>query len=172
MEWDELEIKCLQATVAAIKKLLAENPEENFYAFSLYTDSSAMTVSLSANSEQQVNSILDSEENTSKENQDYYKWTTSEWAYEGVYPDFFNDISKSLRESPDRANFSQFKKNLIQTLINTLKKVKHGELSLVLSASVVFVSITDDDESENIENISAQSINNESITCYFLARYD
>lgn len=172
MEWDELEIKCLQATVAAIKKLLAKKNGENFYAFSLYTDSSAMTVSLSANSEQHVNSIFDREENTSKENQDYYKWTTSEWAYEGIYPEIFTDISKSLRESPDRANFSQFKNNLIQTLINTLKKVKHGELSLVLSTSVVFVSITDDDESENIENISAQLINNESIASYFLARYD
>lgn len=172
MKWDELEIKCLQATVSAIKKLLAENPEESFYAFSLYTDSSAMTVSLSANAEQYVSSILDNEEDRSKENQNYYKWATSEWAYAGVYSEIFTDISTSLRESPDRANFSQFKKNLIQTLINTLEKIKCGELSLVLNTSVLFVSITDDDESENIENVSAQSINNESVTSCFLARYD
>lgn len=33
MEWDELEIKCLQATVAAIKKLLAKKTGKIFMHF-------------------------------------------------------------------------------------------------------------------------------------------
>lgn len=172
MNWDELEDKCFQATFEAIKKLLTEKPDENFYAFSLYTDSSAMTVSLSANSEERLHSILNVEEDKSKETQSYYKWATSEWAYEGFYAENFSNISKSLRESSDRENFVQFKNKLIQMLINVLKKIKLSELAPELSTSALFVSITDDDEAENIENISADLINDEPIKSYFISRYD
>ncbi len=171
MNWDELEEKCFQATFEAIKKLLTEKPVENFYAFSLYTDSSAMTVSLSANSEERLDSILNAEEDKGKETQSYYKWAISEWAYEGFYAEFFSNISKSLRESPDREFFLLFKKKLIQMLVNVLKKIKLSELAPELSSSVLFVSITDD-EAENIENISADLINDEPIKSYFLSRYD
>lgn len=172
MNWDELEEKCFQATFEAIKKLLTEKTDENFYAFSLYTDSSAMTVSLSANSEERLHSILNAEEDKSKETQSYYKWATSEWAYEGFSAENFSDISKALRESPDRANFLQFKEKLVQTLINTLKKLKLSELAPTLNDSVLFVSVTDDDDAERIENISAGLINDKSVASCFVSRYD
>ncbi|WP_373963005.1 DUF4303 domain-containing protein [Kosakonia sacchari] len=172
MNWDELEEKCFQAAFDAIKKLLTEYSTENFYAFSLYTDSSAMTVSLSANSEERLHSILDAEKDKSRETQSYYKWATSEWAYEGFSAENFSDISKALRESPDRANFLQFKNRLVQALINALKKIKLSELAPALNDSVLFVSITDDDDAERTENISAGLINDKSISSYFLSRYD
>lgn len=50
--------------------------------------------------------------------------------------------------------------------------IKLSELASQLSTSALFVSITDDDEAENIENISADLINDEPIKSYFLSRYD
>lgn len=172
MNWNELEDQCVRATVESIKKLLSENPTEVFYAFALYTDSSAMTVSLSANSEQSLKAILDSEDDKSKENQTYYKWAASEWAYEGFNAAAFTDISKLLRESTARSNFITFKQNLIECLTQTLKRVKNEELNEYLKSSVLFVTITDDDDSEAVENASAKQINDEPIISYFVSRYN
>ena len=171
MNWGELEKKCYQATSEAMNRLLAENSHEDFYAFSLYTDSSAMTVMLSANSEQQLESILENEEDKSKETINYYRWATSEWAYDGCFPELFGEISTLLRESPNRSDFTDFKRKLLQILTNTLNKIKSGELASSLEKSILFVSVTDDDESEEIENISAQIINNHQETSFFLERY-
>ncbi|MEN3751779.1 DUF4303 domain-containing protein [Mangrovibacter sp. SLW1] len=123
MDWNKFEDDCFQLTVKLIKRILSEKPNENFYAFSLYTDSSAMTVSLSANSEEKLKAILDVDSDKSEENQRYYRWATSEWAYEGYGADLFSEISKELRLSPEREHLSDFKKNLINSLTTVLKKL-------------------------------------------------
>lgn len=56
MDWTELEEKCFEITYDTIKMLLLENKDEAFYAVSLYTDSSAMSASLSASSEGKLKS--------------------------------------------------------------------------------------------------------------------
>ena len=123
MDWNKFEENCFKVTVELIRRILSENPDESFYAYSLYTDSSAMTVSLSANSEEKLKAILDSDSDKSAENQSYYKWAISEWAYEGYGADLFSEISKGLRLSSERERFSDFKNSLINSLTNVLKKL-------------------------------------------------
>lgn len=170
MDWNEIEDDCFQIMVELVNKILSEHPDEKFYAFSLYTDSSAMTVSLSANTEEKLNAILDADADKSQVNQNYYRWAVSEWAYEGYGANLFNEVSRELRLAPERECFSDFRCNLIKSLTNVLNRANK---EIMNDASVVmFVSITDDDESEYIENVSSELINIEAMHDFFLKRYE
>ncbi|AOR65749.1 DUF4303 domain-containing protein [Pectobacterium wasabiae] len=171
MDWYRFEGDCYQLAVKLITRVLSENPDEKFYAFSLYTDSSAMTVSLSANSKEKLKAILDADSDKSKENQTYYKWAISEWAYEGYGTDLFDEISKKLRLSPEREHFSDFKNSLIYSLTNALKRANEEIVQQGHAIAVMFVSVTDDDNAEYIENMSSKVINNRVAHDLFLARY-
>ncbi|MEI7181512.1 MULTISPECIES: DUF4303 domain-containing protein [Pectobacterium] len=171
MDWSKFEENCFKLTVKLIKKILSEKSNENFYAFSLYTDSSAMTVSLSANSEEKLKTILDADSDKSEENQTYYRWAISEWAYEGYESDLFSEISKELRLSSERESFSDFKNNLINSLTNALRRTNEEILKDGGEGVIMFVSITDDDDAEYIENMSSKIINSETIHDLFSKRY-
>ncbi|WP_323634530.1 DUF4303 domain-containing protein [Pectobacterium polaris] len=171
MDWNKFEENCFKLTVKLIKKILSEKPNENFYAFSLYTDSSAMTVSLSANSEGKLKTILDADSDKSEGNQTYYRWAISEWAYEGYGSDLFSEISKELRLSSERESFSDFKNNLINSLTNALRRTNEEILKDGREGVIMFVSITDDDDAEYIENMSSKIINSEAIHDLFSKRY-
>lgn len=168
MNWNEFENSCFQVTVKLIKKILSQKPDEHFYAFCLYTDSSAMTVSMSANSEEKLQSILAADDDKSEENQSYYKWATSEWAYEGYGADFFSELSKELRLAPERKEFFNFKENLIKSLTNAIKRANE---ELGQGKYVMFVTITDDDDAEHIENTSSEIINSKATHHIFLSRF-
>lgn len=170
MNWNELEEECFEASLETIKKILCEIQNERFYAFSLYTDSSAMTVSMSANSQEKLSSILDSGEDDSEETKNYYRWATSEWAYEAYNSEAFSAISQKLRTSVSRNKITEFKKELIKVLTNVLKRVKH-DLGKEVQGMTFFVTITDDDDSENVEDNSAKEINDNPIFRKFIHRY-
>lgn len=172
MDWDKFEEECYKITLNVITKILSERSNENLYGIVLYTDSSAMTVSLSANSTEKLQAILDSDSDKSKENQSYYKWAISEWAYESYEAELFSDLSKALRLSSDRVQFSDFKNELINSLTNVLKKVKEQLFNRDSDKVTLFVSLTDDDDAEFIENTSSKLINSDVIHDFFLSRYE
>ncbi|MCG8707913.1 DUF4303 domain-containing protein [Brenneria sp. 4F2] len=172
MDWSDFESECRRTVNTLISAILAENPDEHFYAFCLYTDSSAMAVSLAANSEEKLKSVLDADSDKSKENQNYYRWATSEWAYEDFGADLFAELSAFLRKSPEREHFPVFKNRLIHSLAYALSSVVAEIFQNRHDAAVMFVSITDDDEAEDIENSSSEIINTEIAHNLFLTRYD
>lgn len=179
MNWSELQNRIFDSAKKAFKQVDKEYSNEEFYAFALYTDSSVMSISPSANSIEQFNEKIESElegEDKTPENEAYYKWAFSEWHYEGVGGDFFREINKDLRECVERADFEKFKGKVLQAMIDALSDmVKEHFFDSVGKESenaVVFVSMTDDDEAENIENASAKVINSEAICEAFLVRYD
>ena len=172
MDWNKFEEKCYQITVNVITKILSERSNENIYGIGLYTDSSAMTVCLSANSTEELQAILDSDSDKSKENQNYYTWAISEWSYESYEAELFSELSKELRLSPDRAQFPEFKSDLINSLTNVLKRVKQEVFNRDGDIVTMFVSMTDDDDAESIENVSSKLINSDVIHDLFLQRYE
>ncbi|MBY7903819.1 DUF4303 domain-containing protein [Vibrio fluvialis] len=172
MNWDNFEEKCFKATVEVLSKLISEHKNEKIYAFALYTDGGAMTVSVSANSEERLNLILDEDSDKSKENQNYYKWATSEWAYESYDDYLYCELCKELRHSSDRENFFNFRNSLITSMTNVLVRVRKEMLNDALASITMFVSVTDDDDSEYIENESSEKINEIALHENFLNRYD
>ena len=119
-----------------------------------------------------INLILDEDSDKSKENQNYYKWATSEWAYESYEDYLYCELCKVLRHSSDRENFFNFRNSLITSMTNVLVRVRKEMHNDALASITMFVSVTDDDDSEHIENESSEKINEIAIHEYFLNRYD
>lgn len=162
MNWKELTEKIGRSAQTVFQDLQQSHPEENFYAFALYTDSSAMTVVASANSTQALNETLDAEDDKSDQTISYYKWSSSEWAYAAWKRGEFKEISKSLREDPDRGDLKNFEKMLHGAMIEALKKLSdtgifgEGEER---NGITLFITITDDNRSRSVENTSAKMLN-------------
>lgn len=50
----------------------------------------------------------------------YYKWASSEWAYEACGGELFADINNNLRNNIERADFEFFKLQVIDVMTKTL----------------------------------------------------
>ncbi|WP_025026055.1 DUF4303 domain-containing protein [Caldalkalibacillus mannanilyticus] len=175
MEWIEITRKIYDSTKRAFWALRNSRASEDFYAYALYTDSSAMTVMPAANSVQGLERRFAEEEDKSAASLAYYKWTTSEWSYEAWHADEFSQISAELRNSPNRNDEDQFRKHVFQSMIEALKKLDDegffgkGEAREKL---VLFITLTDDDLAEGVENESAKILNHASVYEDFVRRYE
>ncbi|WP_373233277.1 DUF4303 domain-containing protein [Cohnella sp.] len=181
MEWKEVTTKIYESTKRAFGDLMHSRADEQFYAYALYTDSSAMTVVPAANSVQGLERRFTEEEDKSAASLAYYKWATSEWFYEAWQDDEFSHISDELRDYLFSSNFSdqndedQYRKRVLQSMIEALKKLDdegffgEGEAREKL---VLFITLTDDDSAEAVENESAQILNSASAYEKFVGRYE
>ncbi|VWB26961.1 hypothetical protein BLA13014_00996 [Burkholderia aenigmatica] len=175
MNTQDLIAHIAQATATVFSALRNEHPDEDFYAFALYTDSSAMSVQAAGNSEQALEEVLKNAEDRSPESDAYSRWASSEWAYEAFRGVGFKEISKALRESPDRSNFSKFKADAHAAMIEALRT---ADASGVFGTGtdrekiIIFVTITDDNDAEQLENDSAKQLNSPAAYQKFLNRYD
>ncbi|HYQ53521.1 MAG TPA: DUF4303 domain-containing protein [Pseudomonas sp.] len=175
MNWQELESAALSAVKKALQDMSVEHPDEMFYACSLYTDSSAMTMALAVNSVEALNAKLEKEVEAEREElMPYYKWTSSEWKYEAWKGEYFKDICKSLREAGERGDISNFKENLISLMVEILSTLrKEGFFrSFKIQDPMLFVTITDDDGAESVENKTAELLNSTEEYSFFVRRFD
>lgn len=171
MNWKGFEDECFDITLSLVNSLACENKDDVIYALCLYTDSSAMTVSLSANSEKGFFKSINTNEDNDDEMKNYYRWAFSEWLYDAYGASEFSGGSNVLRGDTLRdIDFNSFFKNLISTLTQVLCRIRDENIN-VLDKTVFFVSITDDD-SEVIENSSAKIINSDLVYRKFISRYD
>ncbi|MGU5677298.1 DUF4303 domain-containing protein [Aeromonas hydrophila] len=172
MDWKKFEDECFDLTLSLVNGLVCENKDDVIYALCLYTDSSAMTVSLSANTERGFSESINANEDNDDEMVKYYRWAFSEWLYDAYEASKFSGISNNLRGDTLRdIDFNSFFKKLIVTLTQVLCRIRDENIN-ALDKTVFFVSITDDDDSEAIENGSAKIINSDMVYRKFISRYD
>ncbi|WP_313712416.1 DUF4303 domain-containing protein [Pseudomonas sp.] len=175
MHWKQFEVEILNFVKRAIEDLHAARPSEHFYAFALYTDSSAMTVALAANSIEALELKLQEEDEEERdESRPYYQWATSEWKYEGWRGDLFKKASAELRESVSRNDIAAFRKNLYSAMTNVLKELRQSDFfhGFVVKNPTLFVTVTDDDTAELVENDSAKLLNAPNDYADFIKRYE
>jgi len=177
MNFEELEKKIETATRKAFIEMFEKHKDEEIYSFSLYSDEGAMTVCPSTNTIDFLND-LDEEE---KQQLAYYKFEPAEWKYEMQGADEnFNEISKDLRNELEKNEyleneeynevwFVQFQKNLYQTCINILKKLKNESFFKKITGKDIFIifSVSDYEfKLEEIENMITELNDNEYRTEY------
>ena len=176
MNWAELEEDVYQAASAVFANLQAAYPDERFYAFALYTDSGSMTICPAANSREALaRKLADEGIEPADEDVPYYTWSTSEWTYESWEGDRFNDICTKLRDALESVeDYEHFQAKVFQTMTGALARVRDaGVLARGKpgDAPVLFVTLTDDDEAEAVENASAKTLNSPEVYARFAARY-
>jgi hypothetical protein len=176
MDWIALEFEIYKAARNAFDDLRKAHPEEEFYAYALYTDGDAMTVCPSANSLRAFAKAASQQSDTSASDLAYYKWATSEWAYEGWKSSYFKEISTQLRASEEnRANLATFKRSVAASMMGALKMLDADGFFGVGAEReklVLFISVTDDDSAESAENESARLLNPKSVYERFAPRYE
>lgn len=174
MDWDGLKEHIADAVIQSLPKLLAAHPGEYVYAIALYTDSSAMTVALAANSWEALEIKLRAEDELDRQDLEAaYTWATSEWVYEGWGGQRFEPVCERLRESEARSDFDTFKQTVISCMVEALECVSRKGIfeSICHVRPILFVSMTDDNAAEGIENSSARMLNSNEVLHKFLARY-
>lgn len=168
------------AARATYRALRAAHPDERFYAFALYTDSGAMTVVPSANSEEGLaRSRQQSDPGDDRTAPAWLRWGTAEWAYEAAEAQAFNPLCKRLAGavmSPavPEAEFGAFFKALQRDMIEALRLLDREGLfgaGEAREAITLFVSISDDDGADALENESATALNPPAVAQRFIARY-
>lgn len=97
MDWKGFEDECFDITLSLVNGLVCENKDDVIYALCLYTDSSAMIVSLSANSEKGFFKSINTNEDNDDEMKNYYRWAFSEWLYDAYGTSEFSGGSNILR---------------------------------------------------------------------------
>jgi hypothetical protein len=177
MDWEKLTADVVAATTAAFGSLISEKPDEHFYAFALYTDEYAETISPSANSIERYEAKLRDTGETDELQIAAYKWVTAEWAYEAWNSKFFTGIYRDLQNhrttlSNSEADQASYKNSVHECMIAALKRMdENGFFAKGREGITLFISSSDDDEASEMENQSARRLNPEPIYLAFLKRY-
>jgi hypothetical protein len=169
-----------EAARATFKALRALHPDEHFYAFALYTDSGAMTVVPAANSIEGLRRIRARQAIADDDPAPWYTWSSAEWAYEAAEASPFNAICGRLADevlSPQfvQSRFAEFSRQLRADMIEALRLLDRDGLFGTgdeRAAITLFVSISDDDAAEALENESAKALNPPAVAEAVLRRYD
>ena len=162
------------------RALLAAHPDEHFYAFALYTDSGSMTVVPAANTEEGLKRVREQMEIDDDEDAPEFTWATGEWAYEAAESDSFNPLCKRLADTVLGPNFPEAKfhvffEDLQSDMIEALRLLDQEGLfgtGAEREKITLFVTISDDDGSVDLENKSAKVLNPPSVFDRFIKRYD
>lgn len=165
---------CSRITTEAINSLLSQRQSEDIYAYALYTDSSAMSISFGANSVSNFNNRLATEDEVTSEDVAYFKWNTAEWEYESYAEEKFENINNQLSNlslTMNESEFQTFFEDLITIMTEALKIAKTNTTKET-KKSTFFITVTDDDIAEEIENKSATVINTPEVAKLFLRRYN
>ena len=174
-DFSEFQQELARAARASFEDLRAARPVEHFYAYALYTDSSAMTVMPAANSLEALAEVRKEMDIEDGDRAPEYKWGTGEWRYEAWKAGYFAGISAKLRAQMDSED------------VALRAKAVHGDMTAALhlldqegffgvgdarNKVVLFVSISDDDGAIRLENDSALILNPPIVCQEFMKRYE
>ena len=166
------------ASEKAFSQIREHHPDEEFYAFALNTDDSVMTAVECANSEQGYQRTANGFEFSETELR-FARWNVGDWAYEGITTEFSQAVHQVLNGAErdtveDSMGFGAFRARVHQTMIEALQDLEANHFwgtGKVREKITMFVSTSDLDMAEQLENASAQKLNSISVYERFLARY-
>jgi len=175
MNWEEFTKDVVAAARQSFSELLAQHGDETFYAFVLYTDEDCWTIVPAANSLEQYQAKMARLKKHDPQNLAYYKWASAEWAYEAYAAAPFNTICEQLSEASPKgkAAYATFKANVHAAMTDALKVLdREGFFGKHRDGAALFITSSDDDGAEAMEDNSAKLLNRPEIYEPFLKRYD
>lgn len=161
-----------EAALAAFDEAYSAVSGERVYGVALTTDDGAMGVGLcittvehyeTARAEAAEAGVLSSPGYDA-----YLRWDTAEWLDELAGWKHFEPITRVLFDDPDEAE-DGFEEH-IDALIEALAHLRR-ERAEALAGVTLFVSVTDSDEAESIEDRSAAELNPPDLSGPFLRRH-
>ncbi|PTQ60108.1 uncharacterized protein DUF4303 [Sphingomonas sp. PP-CE-3G-477] len=175
MDWDDIAEQLEQAVLSAFDDLAIAVEERCLYALALVTEDGAMGVGIAANTEEAVQERFEAElqENADFSPQDgaWLRWSVGEWEHEGWRDDLFAAVNRRLTAEIVGGridNIDTHLARLVEVLTTALTRLREKR---EMESTILFVTLTDSDEAEVIENASAQRLNPPALLDLFHARY-
>ncbi len=168
------------AAERALKELRKKAGKEPLYAFALYSDDDAMTLIPAANTESGLRACAERYGfTTAKQIDGSLRWSTAEWAYEGVGADRqFNEICEHLArfatgDWPVAGGHRRFRKQVYEAAIGALEDLDaDGAFGRGKDRErlTLFVTISDSDVAPKLERASAKRLNSPEVYRRFQKR--
>lgn len=105
-----------------------------------------------------------------EEDKIYYRWGLSEYQYGG--DTHFNGISEFLRETDQAFHFRDDLIKIMAKAVNETEDELFGQFGQRKENIVFFVSMTDDDSAEELENQSVVQMTEAKRAAEFMRRYE
>jgi hypothetical protein len=158
IDFDRVRALLKEGVRATLDKLRAEHPDETFYAFALY-DAEGTCPAPAANSEEKYHQKVEKMKIADSDERFLYRWSSAEWAYEGVEAGPFDEVGELLSsEKPD--NWLEFQARSFGASIFALKELAdEGVFGSGDSRITAFFSLSDDENAPWLEWESARRIN-------------
>jgi Domain of unknown function (DUF4303) len=162
-----LEKEIITACEVAYSEISALAPNDPIQGFAIYSDAGAMTVCTSMANRSYFEKIK------SEDPSDYlsYKYSPTEWTHEGVgADDLIEQLCTKLRDyvdDLDDSEFSPFKQSLMQTCLESAKKLKEGLFVDKPDDFILLVTISDDDEPAKVLNARVSQLNSPQVVNEF-----
>ncbi len=183
-----LEHNIEQAVKKDMKKILKETGSEKIYAVALVTDSDCITLYLAVNTyeflekhdkEYSIDMDLSEEDikNLKEGSASLTQWLPDEWGYSDDDNSELAKISELLYENSesdeyDDEEYEENQKLFFETVTSAFKHLIEEKVFGEYSEKITyFISMSDDDRAEEIENNSAKLLNSPNIYETFLNRY-
>jgi hypothetical protein len=139
-----------QGAARAFQAISADHPDEQIYAFAVYSDDAAMTVCPAANSEE---AYAEKISGAKPANLAYYRWNTGDWAYEfehvealdGAYT-MLNDLRQAMGEDEF---YERAREDVFRTMVAALEELNAENVFGTGAAReriTVFFTLSDDGE--------------------------
>ncbi len=159
--WQEVAEKIRDAVATDLCEILDRIGDEHIYTAALVTDRYCCSLFLAVN-------ILEYLESEDEEPDDESKWYPDEWGYSDGHGSEMVKLSKSLWENHNTLPSEAF---FFSAMISAMKQVKDSGIFGERTEEITFfISISDDEESENLEDSSAMTLNGPELTAIFLNR--
>ncbi|WP_442678896.1 DUF4303 domain-containing protein [Sphingomonas sp. ASY06-1R] len=173
MNWEKWRSELRAATLSAFDEMSAGLKGEQLYAVSLQTDDGAMTVGLCANVEEGYAERMAAEaDEFGAQEAAYNRWAPAEWRYEMFGDEVFDTLNADLREAifdPD-CDFDAHFSHLLDAMADALAHLR-AERGPALENVTLFVTISDSDDTEAVEDRYATQLNPPHLAQAFLQRY-
>ncbi|WP_433746646.1 DUF4303 domain-containing protein [Paenibacillus amylolyticus] len=157
-----------------LEQTLAKVQHEKVYACAFGTDSDWVTLFMAVNTEESLAAHISRMKEQglcdSEEDEIYYRWGCSEYQYgEDTH---FNHISRLLYATEEVREYKDEIIRIIAKVVNETADDVFAQYGQIKADITFFVSLTDDDLAEEIENQSVHQMTVPGLVSTFLKRYD
>jgi Domain of unknown function (DUF4303) len=128
--------------------------------FALYSDNSAMTISVSCNTYEHLKEMQEEE----KGYNEYFKWTPGEWKYEMINAKEFKNLSSILSDShfeTNNASFLTHRNRIYNIAVKVLEQLKNENLFKETSNDFVLMFAVSDFSEPELEISFVKRLNSE-----------
>ncbi len=184
--FDEIRLGVIKAVKQDVKKILNQIGKEQIYGAALVTDSDCITLYFAVNTYEKMRekdlkymnmfqAHLTEEQIEGLKNGtiSMTKWVPAEWAYSDGRESELNNISKLLyqKEEANSAEYSENTALFFEAVTEAWRMLITDKIFGEKTEDITyFVSMSDDNRSETIENYSASQLNRQELYEAFLKR--